>query len=81
MNTRSVIALTLLVTLSYQAQMLRLTVDDDFDETAMIYTGLCCNTEASGGGMKLAPGARFDDDLVLHVEPGVAVVGEAVRFG
>ncbi len=59
---------TLLVTLTYQAQMLRLTVDDGFDETNLVYTGLCCNTEASGGGMKLAPGALFDDgvlDLVV----------------
>ncbi len=59
---------TLLVTLTYQARMLRLTVDDRFDEEFLIYTGLCCNTENSGGGMKLAPGARFDDgvlDLVV----------------
>ena len=41
---------------------------DGFDAEFPVFTGLCCNTENSGGGMKLAPGARFDDgvlDLVV----------------
>ena len=59
---------TLLVTLTYRSRALRVTVDDGFDEEFLVFTGLCCNTENSGGGMKLAPGARFDDgvlDLVV----------------
>ena len=58
----------LLVTLTYRARTVRLTVDDGFDEELLVYTGLCCNTETGGGGMKLAPGAEIDDgvlDLVV----------------
>lgn len=59
---------TILVTLSYKPKQLRIAIDDDFDDRIPVHSGLCCNTENGGGGMKLAPGAAYDDgvlDLVV----------------
>jgi diacylglycerol kinase (ATP) len=62
---------TLLVTLTYPYWQASLRVDDQPERKVTIYTGLACNTPNGGGGMKLAPGASFDDgvlDLVLFRE-------------
>jgi diacylglycerol kinase (ATP) len=59
---------TLLVTLTYPYWQASLRVDDQAQRLVTIYTGLACNTPNGGGGMKLAPGASFEDgvlDLVL----------------
>ncbi len=59
---------TLLVTLRYKPTPLTVRVDDHFDATIPVHSGLGCITETTGGGMKIAPGAKIDDgllDLVL----------------
>jgi diacylglycerol kinase (ATP) len=59
---------TLLVTLTYPHWQANLRVDDQPARDVTVYTGLACNTPNGGGGMKLAPGASFEDgvlDLVL----------------
>jgi YegS/Rv2252/BmrU family lipid kinase len=59
---------TLIVVLSYKPTLLHVTVDDHYDATIPVHSALGCNTEHTGGGMRLAPGARLDDgllDLVL----------------
>ena len=62
---------TLLVTLTYPYWQASLRIDEQPARTVTIYTGLACNTPNGGGGMKLAPGASFEDgvlDLVLFRE-------------
>lgn len=59
---------TLLVTLTYAYWQGGIGIDGAVPQPTTLYTGLVCNTENGGGGMKLAPGARPDDgvlDLVL----------------
>lgn len=59
---------TLLVTLTYPYWQAILRVDDQAPRSFSLYTGLACNTPNGGGGMKLAPGASYEDgvlDLVL----------------
>jgi len=59
---------TLLVTLTYPYWQATLRVDDGAPRSFSLYTGLACNTPNGGGGMKLAPGASYEDgvlDLVL----------------
>ncbi len=59
---------TIIVTLAYKPKQLRIVIDDHFDDSIPVHSGLCCNTENGGGGMKLAPGASYDDgvlDLVV----------------
>jgi len=59
---------TLLVTLTYPYWQASLAVDGQPARRLSVYTGLACNTPNGGGGMKLAPGASFEDgmlDLVL----------------
>ncbi|HZD24690.1 MAG TPA: diacylglycerol kinase family protein [Alphaproteobacteria bacterium] len=59
---------TLLVTLSYPDLEGDLTVDGRTWERLVHYTGMVCNGEWAGGGMRLSPGARPDDgilDLVM----------------
>ena len=61
-------AVTLIVTLSYPNHRCRLDIDGRVDDGVVHYTGLICNTEVMGGGMKLAPNADPEDgiaDLVL----------------
>jgi YegS/Rv2252/BmrU family lipid kinase len=61
-------AVTLLVTLSYEDRVGRLKIDDRIEDDLLHYTGLICNTQTLGGGMKLAPGADPQDgiaDLLL----------------
>lgn len=68
---------TLLVTLTYPFIDVELSVDGRPATRRKLYTGLACNLERGGGGMKLAPGARFDDgrlDLVLFKDIGRAEI-------
>lgn len=62
---------TLLVTLTYPYWQASLRIDGQPARTVTVYTGLACNTPNGGGGMRLAPGASFEDgmlDLVLFRE-------------
>jgi diacylglycerol kinase family enzyme len=54
---------TLIVTLTYPNKVGRLTIDDDVQEDLLHYTGMICNTEWMGGGMRLAPGANPCDGI------------------
>ena len=55
---------TILTTLTYKLPTVRLHVDGHDSEDTKIFSVLCCNVENLGGGMKIAPGARFDDGLL-----------------
>lgn len=58
---------TLIVTLTYGKHEVTVKIDDGPPVRRVVYTGLCCNTEHAGGGMRLAPGASRSDgrfDLV-----------------
>ncbi|MEQ9639986.1 MAG: diacylglycerol kinase family lipid kinase [Alphaproteobacteria bacterium] len=66
---------TLLVMIGYKPTPLTVRVDDHFEATIPVHSGLGCNTETAGGGMKIAPGAKIDDgllDLVLFKDVGAA---------
>jgi YegS/Rv2252/BmrU family lipid kinase len=66
---------TLLVTLTYPHLDVAIATDGAPARRLKAYTGLACNLETGGGGMKLAPGARFDDgvlNLVLFKDIGRA---------
>lgn len=66
---------TLLVTLRYKPTPLTIRVDEHFEATVPVHSGLGCNTETTGGGMRIAPGASIDDgllDLVLFKDMGPA---------
>jgi YegS/Rv2252/BmrU family lipid kinase len=68
---------TLLVTLTYSHIDADIAVDGAPAKRFKAYTGLACNLQNGGGGMKLAPGARFDDgrlDLVLFKDIGRAEI-------
>ncbi|MDA1098342.1 MAG: diacylglycerol kinase family lipid kinase [Proteobacteria bacterium] len=54
---------TLLVTLSYPNRACDLTIDGEQTKNVMHYSGMICNTEMLGGGMRLAPGADHADGL------------------
>jgi diacylglycerol kinase (ATP) len=49
--------------LSYRAPHLRVTCDERVAQGRFLFVG-ASNTERSGGGMRLAPGARIDDGLL-----------------
>ena len=66
----SYFAVTLIVTLTYRHRLVRMTFDDGGQEERTVYTGLCCNAENGGGGMRLAPGAKPDDGVLDYVEFG-----------
>jgi len=52
---------TVLVTLTYKPKLFNVQVDDGPEEQILLHSGLLCNMEYGGGGMKLAPGAIYDD--------------------
>ena len=54
---------TLMVTLTYPMQRCDLTIDDQLFTDQVYYSGLICNTEMLGGGMRLAPGADHSDGV------------------
>lgn len=61
-------AVTLIVTLTYENLLGDLRIDDREIAALNHYTGMICNTEYLGGGMRLAPGADPTDgraDLLL----------------
>ena len=56
-------AVTLIVTLTYPYFEGDITIDDRGERKIRHYTGLVCNLETLGGGMKLAPGASPRDGI------------------
>ena len=54
-------AVTLIVTLTYQNLTGDVRIDDEERNGLVHYTGMICNTEYMGGGMRLAPGADPTD--------------------
>jgi YegS/Rv2252/BmrU family lipid kinase len=53
--------ITVLVMMGYKPKSYTVQIDDGPEETITIHSGLICNMEYGGGGMKLAPGAIYDD--------------------
>ena len=58
------------VTLGYRNRAVAITVDGVPQGSRPIFTAMVANTQNGGGGMKLAPGARFDDGILDLVEMG-----------
>ncbi len=62
--------MTPIVTLGYHPRSITLSIDGTPAVPRRIFTAMVANTENGGGGMKLAPGARFDDGILDLVEVG-----------
>jgi diacylglycerol kinase (ATP) len=60
--------MTPIVTLGYRPRVIALSIDGAPAASRKIFTAMVANTENGGGGMKLAPGARFDDGILDLVE-------------
>ncbi len=58
------------VTLGYRTRAVALTIDGVAQGSRPIFTAMVANTENGGGGMKLMPGARFDDGVLDLIEMG-----------
>ncbi|MFO1079892.1 MAG: diacylglycerol kinase family protein [Reyranellaceae bacterium] len=63
------------VTLTYRPRVVAITVDGVPQGTRRMFTAMVGNTENGGGGMKLVPGALFDDGMLDLIE-----IGDAARF-
>lgn len=62
--------MTPVVTLGYRNRDVAITVDGVAQGTRPIFTAMVANTENGGGGMRLVPGARFDDGVLDLIEMG-----------
>lgn len=62
--------MTPVVTLGYRHRAVAIAVDGGAPETRRIVTGMIGNTENGGGGMRLVPGAAFDDGVLDLIEIG-----------
>ena len=62
--------MTPVVTMGFRHRPVTITVDGGTPGTRPIFTALVANTENGGGGMRLAPGALFDDGVLDLVEMG-----------
>ena len=58
------------VTLTYQQRDVSIEVDGVQAGTRQLFTAMIGNTENGGGGMKLLPGARFDDGVLDLIDVG-----------
>jgi diacylglycerol kinase family enzyme len=58
------------VTLGYRQRDVAVTVDGIGQGQRRLMTAMIGNTENGGGGMKLVPGARFDDGVLDLIEMG-----------
>ena len=58
------------VTLGYRNRAVAITVDGVAQGTRPIFTAMVANTENGGGGMRLVPGAVFDDGVLDLIEMG-----------
>jgi YegS/Rv2252/BmrU family lipid kinase len=64
------------VTLTYAQRDVSIEVDGVQAGTRRLFTAMIGNTENGGGGMKLLPGARFDDGVLDLIE-----LGDVSRLG
>ena len=62
--------MTPVVTLGYHHRDVAITIDGMASGTRRLFTAMVANTENGGGGMKLMPGARFDDGILDLIEMG-----------
>lgn len=58
------------VTLTYRHRGVSIAIDGVVDGTRRLFTAMVANTENGGGGMKLMPGAKFDDGVLDLIEMG-----------
>ena len=58
------------VTLGYRSRDVAITIDGVAQGTRPIFTAMVGNTENGGGGMKLIPGAKFDDGVLDLIDMG-----------
>jgi YegS/Rv2252/BmrU family lipid kinase len=58
------------VTLGYRQRDISIEIDGLPTGTRRLFTAMVGNTENGGGGMKLLPGARFDDGILDLIEAG-----------
>jgi diacylglycerol kinase (ATP) len=58
------------VTLGYRNRDVAITIDGVAQGTRPIFTAMVANTENGGGGMRLMPGATFDDGVLDLIEMG-----------
>jgi YegS/Rv2252/BmrU family lipid kinase len=58
------------VTLGYRNRDVAIAIDGVAQGTRPIFTAMVANTENGGGGMKLMPGAQFDDGVLDLIEMG-----------
>ena len=58
------------VTLGYRHRDVAVTIDGVVQGRRPIFTAMVANTENGGGGMKLMPGAQFDDGVLDLIEMG-----------
>jgi diacylglycerol kinase (ATP) len=72
--------MTPIVTLGYRNREVAVVVDGVDTGRRRLFTAMVANTENGGGGMRLAPGAAFDDGVLDLVELGDASK-LAVLFG
>ena len=64
------------VTLTYRQRDVSIEIDGVPAGTRRLFTAMIGNTENGGGGMKLLPGARFDDGVLDLID-----VGDVSRLG
>ncbi len=62
--------MTPVVTLGYRHRDIAITIDGQATGTRRLFTALVANTENGGGGMRLMPGAKFDDGVLDLIEMG-----------
>lgn len=58
------------VTMRYRQRDIAIEIDGVPTGTRQLFTAMIGNTENGGGGMKLLPGARFDDGVLDLIEAG-----------
>lgn len=62
--------MTPVVTMTYKPRRVTVQIDGATPDTRTMFSGMVASAENGGGGMKLAPGALFDDGLLDFVEFG-----------
>ena len=62
--------MTPVVTLGYRHRDVAVAIDGGVPQTRRLFTAMVANTENGGGGMRLMPGAKFDDGILDLIEMG-----------
>jgi len=62
--------MTPVVTLGYRHRDVAIAIDGGVPQTRRLFTAMVANTENGGGGMRLMPGAKFDDGILDLIEMG-----------